>query len=96
MGKITPHDADQGGVRGDGIFQELQIQRAVTVHRNLGQAITLLLQMMEDFAHRRVFHPGSNDMPLSARQSLQGSADGQIVGFRTAAGEDDFLGPGTQ
>ena len=90
---VGPHQADDGRIRGQAPPVLLHVQAAFPVDREFRDPISLRLPDAHTAPYGRMFHPAGHDVTLVGLGS-QRRADGGVVAFRAATGEDDFLRDG--
>ncbi len=92
---VGPHHRDDGGILGEGLVVLKQVQAPLAVHRQFGDPVALLGQSRHQGVDGRVFHPGGDDVAFVGKGG-QGRADGGVVAFGAATGEDDLVRGGAQ
>ena len=88
---VGVHHRDQGRLRRDGALQGLHVDQAGFIHRHVGHLEALFLQIGAYFQHRRMFDGSGDDVAAAPPLRQRRPFDCQVVGFRTAASEDDLL-----
>ena len=88
---VGVHDGDQNRGRLDGCFQVVQADAAVTLHRQIANLKTMLLQVLASVEHGFVLDRLGNDVVAFLAEHFRDAFDHQVVGFRGAAGEDNLL-----
>ena len=86
---IGVHDADQRRIGTQGLGNGIHRNSALGIARHVGDGKAFLLQLGEGVQHGRMLNGCGHRMATSI--SPHGSEYGQIIGFRPAAGEDNFL-----
>ena len=91
---VGVHHADGEGVGPEGALDVIGIDHAVFVHRQIRHGDAESLQGLGRAQHGVMLDPGGDEVarPLGRHQALHG----EVVGFRSAGGEDDLLGPRPQ
>ena len=89
---VGVHDGDQNRLRRDRLAHVLGIDAAVLLHRQIGHFVAVLFQALAGVQHRLVLDRLGDDVVALFAVHLGNALDHQVVGFRGAAGEDDFLG----
>ncbi len=88
---VGVHDGDQNRLRRDRLADVLGIDAAIPLHRQIGHLIAVLFQPLARVQHRFVFNRLSDDVVALFAVHLGNALDHQVVGFRCAAGKDDFF-----
>ena len=96
---VGGHDGDKNGVRPDRPLQGGGIHQPPPVHRQVGDLIALLLQILGGVEDGVVLDGGGDD--VAALPPLQGHElghppQGPVIRLRTAGGEVDLLRPGVE
>ena len=88
---VRRHDGDERGVLAQRVFELLEIDAAVLVHVQIGDAEALLFERFAGVEHRVVLDLGGDQVPAAlGRRAVHKPADGEVVRLRAAAGEDDL------
>ena len=91
---VGSHHREQQGVGGEGLGEAIEIHQAIGPHRQDGERSALTRQGGEGIEHRAMLRR-QGDQAAAALASLPGrlhhAAEGEVVGLRGAAGEDDRL-----
>ena len=96
---VGEHDRDETSVVANGVGHFLWIEPAGTRAAVLFDVeqrdfVTAPCESGERIEHRLVFGRDADQMIAAAAVALGHAADGEVVAFGCAAGEDDFLGVG--
>jgi len=91
IGLIGVHDGDQDRFRRNCRFQIVQADAAIALHWQIGHFKAVLLEVFAGIQHRFVLDGLGDDVIALFAEHLRDALDHQVVGFRGAAGEDDFL-----
>ena len=91
---VGGHDGDQDGLVVDGPLQVFEIDEAVGLHRQVGDAVAVLLQALAGVQHGLVLGDLGDDVVAALAVHLRNALDGQVVALRGAGGKDDLLGAG--
>ena len=89
---IGPHDADDGGIVGEGLSVLRQIEGTVGLDRETGDPGVVAgqpVQVLAEILDRRMLDAGCDDMPFF-RIGLQGRQDGGRIAFRAATGKGNL------
>ena len=89
---VRKHDGDQDGLVVDGPLQVFEVDQAVRLHRQIGDAIAILFQPLAGIEHRLVLGYLGDDVVAALAVHLGNALDGQVVALGRAGGEDDLLG----
>ena len=88
---VRRHDGDERGVLGKLTLQLLEIDAALLVHVQIGDAVALFFQRLAGVQHRMVLDLGGNEVLAAlCRRAVHKAADREVVRLRAAAGEDDL------
>ncbi len=88
---VGVHDADQHCLVGDGGAQLIQIHQAVLLHRQIRHARAMFFQTLAGIENRLVFGRGGDDVVALFRIHLSDTLERQIIRFRRATRENNFL-----
>ncbi len=88
---IGVHDRDENGFVGDRFAQHVEIDQAIAFHRQIGDAVAVLFELLAGIENRFVLGRRGDDVVAFFGIHLGHAFDGKVVGFGGAAGEDDFL-----
>src|SRR5580658_9995019 len=91
---VSKHDSDQDGLIVDGPLQVFQVDQAVRLNRQVGDAIAVLFEALTGIEHRFVLGDLGNDVVAPLAIHLGYALDGQVIALGRARGKDDFLGGG--
>src|SRR5207302_4551797 len=83
---VRHHDRDQLGARTKSGAHVVRIDQPLSVHVKVSHFTSALLQTFAGIQHGMMLDLRSNDVIAGMRQPK----DSEIVGFRSAAGENDF------
>ena len=83
---------DQDGLVVDGPLQVFEVDQAVCLHRQIGDAIAVLLQPLAGIEHRFVLGHLGDDVVAALAVHLGDALDGEVVALGRAGGKDDLLG----
>ena len=83
---------DQDGLVVHGPLQVVEINAAVLLHRQIGDAEAVLLQALAGVEHRLVLDGLGDDVIALFLVHLGDTLDGKVVALGRARGKDDFLG----
>ena len=83
---------DQDRLVVHGALQIVEIDQAVFLHRQIGDAVAVLLQALAGVEHRLVLGDRGDDVVALLAVHLGDALDGEVVALGGAGGEDDFLG----
>ena len=70
------------------------IDEAVCLHRQIGDAVAVLLKALAGIEHRLVLGDLGDDVVAALAVHLRNALDGEVVALGGAGGEDDLLGGG--
>src|SRR5688572_2075378 len=88
---VGRHDRDQDRLVGDRGAQILDVDPPVLLHREIGDAVALLLELLAGVDHRLVLDHTGDDVIALLAIHLGDALDRQVVGLGRAAREDDLL-----
>ena len=88
---VHRHDRDDDGVVGDRGTQDVEIDQAVLLHRQVGDGKALLLEVTAGIEHALVLGHGGDDVVAPVLVEVGHALDRQVVRFGGARGVDDFL-----
>src|ERR1700683_4035065 len=88
---VGVHDGNQDGLGRDGFAQFVQVYAAVFLHREIGDFVTVFFEAFAGVERGLVLGDLRNNMIALLAIHFRRALDGQVGGFRRAAGEDDFL-----
>ena len=91
---VGGHDGDQDGLVVDGTLQVVDVDEAVGLHRQIGDAIAVLLQALAGVEYSLVLGDLGDDVVAALAVHLRNALDGEVVALGGAGGEDDLLGGG--
>ena len=91
---VGGHDRDEDRLVGDGGAQLVETDAAVLLHRQIGDARALLLELLARVDDRLVLDHARDDVIALLAVHLRDALDRQVVRFGRAAREDDFLRAG--
>jgi len=86
---VRPHQRNDGGVVRERGFKIGQLEQAVAIHRQIGDAVILLFQRHTIIQHGRMFDSRSDDMAF-LRTGLERRMNRSIVALGGATGENHF------
>lgn len=89
---VRHHHADQDGLRRDRPGQLLWVHEAIAIHLQIGYVEARLAKRITTGQHGRVLRPAGDDVIATLEPCESHSFDGQIVGLRTSAGENNTPG----
>ena len=89
---VGVHDGDQNRFRGDGAAQVVKIDAAVFCNREVGHFVAVLLEAFTGVENGFVFGDLRDDVIALFAVHFRGALEREVIRFRRAAGEDDFLG----
>ena len=88
---VRRHDGDERSVLGKLALQLLEVDMALLVHIQIGDAVAFLLERLAGVEHRVMLDLGGDQMLAAlGRGAVHKAADGEVVRLRAAAGEDDL------
>ncbi len=88
---VGGHDRDQDGLVVHGALQVVEIDQAVFLHRQVGDAVAVLLQALAGVEHGLVLGDRGDDVIALLAVHLGDALDGEVVALGGAGGEDDFF-----
>ena len=88
---VGGHDRHQDGLVIHGALQVVEIDAAVLLHRQVGDAESVLLQALAGVEHRFVLDGLGDDVIALFLVHLGDALDGKVVALGGAGGKDDFL-----
>ncbi len=88
---VGRHDRHQDGLVVHGALQVVEINAAVLLHRQIGDAESVLLQALATVEHGLVLGRLGDDVVALLAVHLGDALDGKVVALGGAGGEDDFL-----
>src|SRR3984885_912812 len=91
---VSKHDSDQDVLVVDGPLQVFEVDQAIRLNRQVGDAVAVLFQALTGIEHRFVLGYLGNDVVAALTIHLGYALDGQVVALGRARGKDDFLGGG--
>ncbi|OGD30363.1 MAG: hypothetical protein A2Y56_09140 [Candidatus Aminicenantes bacterium RBG_13_63_10] len=92
---VDMHNRDESRPGRHGVPQEIQVDDAVLVNGNEFDPITLVLSIPGRFQDGGVLDGGNDELPFF-RKGVERALDGEIVRFRSRAGENDLRTHGSQ
>ena len=87
---VGVHDGDENRLIGDRFPQHVEIDQAVALHRQIGDPIAVLFELLAGIENGFVLGGGGDDVVAFFGIHLGHALDGEVVRFGGAAGEDDF------
>ena len=91
---VGEHDRDQDDLVVERALQVFEADEAVFAHGQVGNAVSLFLQMLAAIEHRLVLCHAGDDVITFVPVRLGRPFDGQVIALGGAGGEDDFFGRG--
>ena len=91
---VGQHDADENGLRGDGLFHRGGVHQAVLVHVQGSDPVIHQAQGAQGIEHGFVLDVGGDDVAAFLPEADGHAFEGMVVGLGAAGGEDHFLGVG--
>ena len=90
---VGVHDADERGVVGDGVLEVLEVDEALAVDGEVGDAEAFLLEALGLVEDGVVLDGGRDDVLAAALAAggVGGAAEGEVVALAAAGGEDELL-----
>ena len=88
---VGGHDRDQDRLVIHGALQVVEIDPAILLHRQIGDAEAVLLQPLAGVEHRLVLGGLGDDVIALFAVHLGDALDGKVVALGGAGGEDDLL-----
>ena len=88
---VGRHDRDKNRLVIDGALQIFEIDEAVGFHRQIGDAIAILLKPLARIEHSLVLGHLGDDVVAALAIHLRDALDGEVVRLRRARGEDDLF-----
>ena len=88
---VGVHDADQDGLVGDGVAQLIEIDQAVLLQRQIGDAAAMLFELLAGIENGLVLGRRRDDVVALFGVHLGHALDRQVVRFGGAAGEHDLF-----
>ena len=85
---------DQDGLVVHGALQVVEIDQAVFLHRQVGDAIAVFFEALAGIEHGFVLGDRGDDVVAFLAVHLGHAFDGEVVALGRAGGEDDFFGGG--
>ncbi len=89
---IGVHDRDEDRLRRQDLFERFQVDQPRPVHGNGAHSESHGLKMPADLCDGRMLDGGGDNMAPVIPPGESGALDGMVVGFRSAAGENNFDG----
>jgi hypothetical protein len=95
---VCIHDRDQHRIRADGCAQVVGGDHTIAIHRQYCSGEAKRLELLDRVQHGVVLDRAGDDMRALAGLALRqrNTLDRQVIGLRSAAGEDDLLAAGSQ
>ena len=87
---VGVHHRNDGRVGPDGLFENVQVQRAVGLDGQVGDVVAVLLEVLPELDVGGVLDLGGDDVTLAG--GVEGRLDGGVVRLGAAACERDLLG----
>ncbi len=78
----------------DGALEVFDVDQAVGLHGQVGDAVAILLELLAGVEHGLVLGDLGDDVVAALAVHLGDALDGEVVGLGGAGGEDDLLGGG--
>ncbi len=97
MGWMTPislfaiHDADEDGLVVDGALEVFDVDEAVGLHGQIGDAVAGFFEALAGVEDGLVLGDLGDDVVAALTVHLGDALDGEVVGLGGAGGEDDLL-----
>ena len=91
---VGGHDGDEDGLVVDGALQVFDIDEAVSLYRQIGDAIAVLFEALAGVEDGLVLGDLGDDVVAALAVHLGDALDGEVVALGGAGGEDDLLGGG--
>lgn len=91
---VGGHDGDESGIGSERGFEGFGVDEAVLVDGELGDFDALVLEVAAGLQDGGVFDGADDDVGVLEVLGFEGAAQGEVVGFGTAGGKDDFFGEG--
>src|SRR6266851_2070894 len=91
---VGVHDGDQNRCGLNGRLQLLNVYAPVALDRQIGDFEAVLFEVLAGVQHGLVLDGLGDDVVALFAEHLRDALDHQVIGFGSAAGEDDFLGRG--
>ena len=89
---VGEHDRDQDGLVVHRPLQVVEVDQAVGLHRQIGDAIAVFLEALAGIEHRLVLGDLGDDVVAALPVHLGDALDREVVALGRAGGEDDLLG----
>ena len=89
---VHKHHGHERRILAQRVRDLLRCDIAVSVRREAGDGIALLLELAAWLKHRAVLHRGGDDVPPHMAVLVRGEANGPVVALRAAGGEEKLLG----
>ena len=92
---VCVHDADENGLVVHGALEVFDVDEAVGLDREVGDAVALLLKLLAGVERGLVLGDLGDDVVAALLVHLGDALDGEVGGFGGSGGEDDLLGGST-
>ena len=89
---VGVHDRDEDGLVVHGALEVFDVDEAVALHGEIGDAEALLFELLAGVEDGLVLGDFGDDVVAALAVHLGDALDGEVVGLGGAGGEDDFLG----
>src|SRR5208283_876229 len=91
---VGGHNGDENGLVVDGALQVFEVDEAVCLYGQIGDAIAVLLEALAGVKYRLVFRNLGDDVVAALAVHLGDTLDGEVVALGGAGGKDDLLRAG--
>ena len=93
---VDVHDRDERGLVGDRRRDIGGIDQPVAIHRQVGDAVALVFELLAGAQHRVMLDGAGDDVLATPPWRIRDALDRQIISLGAAAGEDDLGGAAVQ
>ena len=91
---VRGHDRDENRLIVDGTLQVFEINKPIGLHRQIGDAVAVLLEALAGVEDSLVLGDLRDDVIAALAIHLGNALDGEVVRLGCTRGEDDLFGGG--
>ncbi len=88
---VGGHDGDEDGLVIHGALQVFDVDEAIGLHGQIGDAVAVLLKALAGVEHSLVLSDLGDDVVAALAVHFRDALDGEVVAFCRARREDDLL-----